>query len=69
MSNQTENAGYIKPGKNFKFPRHLRRFVRSIVDDVARNEYKNMIIQATLHGNRLPEKKTKKGALIEVVDL
>jgi hypothetical protein len=64
-----DSGSYIKPGKHFKFPHSLRGLLSSITDKKARDEFRAQIVQATLHGNRLPEKKAKKepGALIQVV--
>jgi hypothetical protein len=64
MSNQAaiENGSYMKPNKNFKFPKGMRIFMQSISNSVDRHTFKNQLIQATLAGNRLPEKKKKPDA-------
>lgn len=61
MSTQTaiESGSYIKPGKNFKFPKGLRPFLGTIVNAHERGAFRDMMVQAVLQGNRVPEKKKK----------
>lgn len=69
MSKQAaiDNGSYIKPPKNFKFPKGLRPFVASITDAVSRNAFRKMMVQATLQGLRQPEKKKKdKNGVVEL---
>jgi len=62
-----ESGSYIKPPKNFKFPKGLRPFVASITNPEARHAFRNMMVQAVLQGNRLPEKKKKdKNGVVEL---
>ncbi len=39
---------YIKPGKTFNLSKQSKRFMATIVDPVARHEYKRAMIQAQL---------------------
>lgn len=60
-------GGYIKPGKNFKFPKGLRPFLGTIANAHERGAFRDMMVQAVLQGNRLPEKKKKdKHGVVEV---
>jgi hypothetical protein len=54
-----DNGSYNKPGKHFKFPRSVRAFLSSISNKAERDQFRFSLIQATLHGNKLPEKKVK----------
>jgi hypothetical protein len=38
----------MKPGKTFNLSKQTKRFMATFVDPVARNHYKNMMIQAQL---------------------
>ena len=50
----------MKPDKNFKLPKQVKRTMATIVGAVQRNEYKNLMIQAQLHSNKLERQSGKK---------
>ena len=50
----------MKPDKNFKLPQQVKRTMATIVDAVERNEYKNIMIQAQLHSNKMEKQSGKK---------
>ena len=50
----------MKPDKNFKIPKQVKRTMATIVDAVERNEYKNIMIQAQLHSNKMEKQSGKK---------
>jgi hypothetical protein len=50
----------MKPDKNFKLPQQVKRTMATIVDAVERNEYKNIMIQAQLHSNKMEKQSSKK---------
>jgi hypothetical protein len=50
----------MKPDKNFKIPKQVKRTMATIVDTVERNEYKNLMIQAQLHSNKMEKQSGKK---------
>jgi hypothetical protein len=49
----------MKPDKNFKLPKQVKRTMATIVGAVERNEYKNLMIQAELHSRKM-ERVSKK---------
>jgi len=50
----------MKPDKNFKLPKQVKRTMATMVDSVERNTYKNMMIQAQLHSNKNEKQSGKK---------
>jgi hypothetical protein len=49
----------MKPDKNFKLPKQVKRTMATLVNAVERNEYKNLMIQAELHSRKM-ERVSKK---------
>lgn len=49
----------MKPDKNFKLSKQVKRTMASMVNAVERNEYKNLMIQAELHSRKM-ERVSKK---------
>ena len=49
----------MKPDKNFKLPKQVKRTMATMVNAVERNEYKNLMIQAELHSRKM-ERVSKK---------
>ena len=49
----------MKPDKNFKLPKQVKRTMATLVNAVERNEYKNLMIQAELHSRKI-ERVSKK---------
>jgi len=50
----------MKPDKNFKLPKQVKRTMATFVNAVERNAYKNLMIQAHLHSNKLERQSGKK---------
>jgi hypothetical protein len=50
----------MKPDKNFKLPKQVKRTMATFVNAVERNEYKNLMIQAHLHSRKLERQSGKK---------
>ena len=50
----------MKPDKNFKLPKQVKRTMATLVNTVQRNEYKNLMIQAELHSKKLEGQSSKK---------
>ncbi len=50
----------MKPDKNFKLPKQVKRTMATFVNAVERNEYKNLMIQAHLHSRTLERQSGKK---------
>jgi len=50
----------MKPDKNFKLPKQVKRTMATLVNTVQRNEYKNLMIQAELHSKKLERQSGKK---------
>jgi len=50
----------MKPDKNFKLPKQVKRTMATLVNTVQRNEYKNLMIQAELHSKKLERQSNKK---------
>ena len=50
----------MKPDKNFKLPKQVKRTMATMVDSVERNAYKNLMIQAQLHSNKMERQSGKK---------
>lgn len=50
----------MKPDKNFKLTKQVKRTMATIVDSVERNAYKNLMIQAELHSRKLERSSSKK---------
>jgi hypothetical protein len=50
----------MKPDKNFKLPKQVKRTMATFVNAVERNAYKNLMIQAQLHSNKLERQSGKK---------
>ena len=50
----------MKPDKNFKLPKQVKRTMATLVNTVQRNEYKNLMIQAELHSKKLERQSSKK---------
>ena len=50
----------MKPDKNFKLPQQVKRTMATMVDSVERNAYKNLMIQAQLHSNKMERQSGKK---------
>jgi hypothetical protein len=53
---------YIHPTKNFKMPKTQKRIMASITSDETRNLYKNIMVQAILTGEIVPENKKEREA-------
>jgi hypothetical protein len=49
----------MKPDKNFKLSKQVKRTMASMVNAVERNTYKNLMIQAELHSRKM-ERVSKK---------
>jgi len=49
----------MKPDKNFKLPKTVKRRLATMTNSVERNVYKNQMIQAELHSKRM-ERLSKK---------
>lgn len=49
----------MKPDKNFKLPKTVKRRLATMTNSVERNVYKNQMIQAELHSKRM-ERVSKK---------
>jgi len=50
----------MKPDKNFKLPKQVKRTMATFVNAVERNEYKNLMIQAHLHSRKMERQSDKK---------
>jgi hypothetical protein len=50
----------MKPDKNFKLPKQVKRTMATLVNAVERNAYKNLMIQAQLHSNKMERQSGKK---------
>ena len=50
----------MKPDKNFKLPKQVKRTMATFVNAVERNEYKNLMIQAHLHSRKMERQSGKK---------
>ncbi len=50
----------MKPDKNFKLPQQVKRTMATMVNTVERNAYKNLMIQAQLHSNKMEKQSGKK---------
>ena len=50
----------MKPDKNFKLPQQVKRTMATMVKTVERNAYKNLMIQAQLHSNKMEKQSGKK---------
>jgi hypothetical protein len=50
----------MKPDKNFKLPKQVKRTMATFVNAVERNAYKNLMIQAQLHSNKMERQSGKK---------
>lgn len=50
----------LKPNKTFKLAKQTKRFMATIVDPVARNSYKNDMIQAQLQSEIAPKREPRK---------
>jgi len=50
----------MKPDKNFKLPKQVKRTMTTFVNAVERNEYKNLMIQAHLHSRKMERQSGKK---------
>ncbi len=50
----------MKPDKNFKLPKQVKRTMATFVNAVERNEYKNLMIQAHLHSRKMERQSSKK---------
>jgi hypothetical protein len=50
----------MKPDKNFKLSKQVKRTMATLVNTVQRNEYKNLMIQAELHSKKLERQSSKK---------
>ena len=50
----------MKPDKNFKLPKQVKRTMATLVNTVQRNEYKNLMIQAQLQSNKMERQSGKK---------
>ena len=51
---------YIKPTANFKLSKQSKRFMATYTDPVARNSFKNDMIQAELHAQQQPPRREKR---------
>lgn len=50
----------MKPDKNFRLSKQVKRTMATMVDAVERNAYKNLMIQAELHSRKLERSLAKK---------
>jgi hypothetical protein len=50
----------LKKDKNFRISKQTKRTMATYVDSVARNAYKNSMIEAQLFGSQVFEKKKKR---------
>jgi len=50
----------LKKDKNFRISKQTKRTMATYVDPVARNAYKNSMIEAQLFGSQVFEKKKKR---------
>ena len=50
----------MKPDKNFKLPKQVKRTMATMVNAVERNEYKNLMIQAELQSRKMEKQSVKK---------
>jgi hypothetical protein len=50
----------LKRDKNFRISKQTKRTMATYVDSVARNAYKNSMIEAQLFGSQVFEKKKKR---------
>ena len=50
----------MKPDKNFKIPKQVKRTMATMVNAVERNEYKNLMIQAELQSRKMEKQSGKK---------
>lgn len=50
----------MKPDKNFRLSKQVKRTMATMVDAVERNAYKNLMIQAELHSRKLERSSGKK---------
>lgn len=50
----------MKPDKNFKLPKQVKRTMATMVNAVERNEYKNLMIQAELQSRKMEKQSGKK---------
>ena len=50
----------LKPGKTFNLSKQTKRFMATIVDPVARGEYKRAMIQAELAAAIAPKREPRK---------
>ena len=50
----------LKKDKNFRISKQTKRTMATFVDSVARNAYKNSMIEAQLFGSQVFEKKKKR---------
>lgn len=57
----------LKKDKNFRIAKQTKKFMATILDPVARNTYKNLMIDAQIFGSKEFEskKKNKHGVKIE----
>ena len=53
---------YMKPGKTFVLCKQTKRFLCTIVDPVARNDFKRAMIQAELAAAIQPKREPRKQA-------
>ena len=53
---------YMKPGKTFVLSKQTKRFMCTITDPVARNEFKRAMIQAELAAAIQPKREPRKQA-------
>jgi hypothetical protein len=51
---------YIKPGKTFVLSKQTKRFMCTIIDPVARNDFKRAMIQAELAAAIQPKREPRK---------
>ena len=56
----------MKTNRNFKIDKQVKRFMATMLDPVKRHEFKRMMIDAKLSGQREVEKKKKRGNEAEV---
>jgi len=50
----------MKPDKNFKLPKQVKRTMATMVSSVERNAYKNLMIQAELQSRKMEKQSGKK---------
>jgi hypothetical protein len=50
----------MKPDKNFKLPKQVKRTMATMVNAVERNAYKNLMIQAELQSRKMEKQSGKK---------